>query len=216
MNFSLTALTATLAGLASASPAANIKLSNLRPNPALSRALLSKATPYKNPARKLEDAIDGSYSLKFSQCVDIKTYDEGNEDYADSIASGVVVPTKSYVIFHVCTDATCGYEGDDDLYIVDLATYLSTVATYHAEKRGKFCEACGQFEDVCNVQEEDDAVEEDEEEAADGEGEEAAEGEQEDAAEGEEEDREEEDREEEDREEEDREEEDREQGEGGE
>ena len=152
----------------------------------MTKALLSKARPYSpKGARKLEDQeveLDGSYNLKFSQCVDIKTYDEDNDaNYAEQIAAGTVVPSKSYVIFHVCTDATCDYEGQDDLYIVDLPTYLGTVATYHAEKKGKYCEACGQFEDVC-VPEEEEVVEEeaaDEGDAEEGEAEEGAEDEEE-------------------------------------
>jgi hypothetical protein len=179
MNFSLTALT--LALTTTPTLASKIRLSNLRINsssdPALSRALLSKASPYNR--RRAQDneqaaALDGSYSLKFSSCVDVKLYDDefANSEYADQIAAGTVTPTKSYVIFHVCTDQTCGYEGVDDLYIVDLASYLGTVATYHAEKSGKYCEACGEFEDVCNVVEEegDDAVAA--EEGGEGEGEE--------------------------------------------
>lgn len=194
MNFSLTALTAALAATAAtAAPTRkSIKLSrNLRKNSPVTKALLRKATPYKS-GRKLEDqvALDGSYNFKFSQCVDVKTFDEDNDaNYAEQIAAGTVVPTKSYVIFHVCTDATCGYDGEDDLYIVDLPTYLGTVATFHAEKKAKYCEACEQFADVCNVQEEEEEEEvaEDADEEADGEEEQADEGENEQAEEGEEE-----------------------------
>lgn len=183
MNFSLLAVTMALAtsSVAAGRPVRkHMKLGNrnLRKNSPVARALMKKARPYKpslSGVRKLEEnGIDGSYNLKFSQCVDIKTYDQDNfANYADQISAGTVVPTKSYVLFHVCTDATCGYDAEDDLYIVDLPTYLATVATFHAEKKGKYCEACNEFQDFCNPEEEeeeeavgDDAVAGDEEEEA--------------------------------------------------
>lgn len=209
------ASTALIAAMASSTPQRNMKLShNLRKSSPVTKALLSRARPY---SRKLEgedeDQFDGNYNLKFSQCVDIKTYDEDNHAaYAESIAAGTVVPTKSYVIFHVCTDATCDYEGVDDLYIVDLATYLGTVATYHAEKTQNYCDACGEFEDVCNPEEEDndeDAVdegdgEEEQEEEGDEEGGEEDNGEEDEQDRNEEEDQDEEEEEDEEKDEEDR------------
>ena len=166
MKFTI-ASTALIATMASAAPQRNVKLSrNLRESSPVTKALLTRARPYSRELEGEDEVqFDGSYNLKFSQCVDIKIYDEDNHAaYVDSIAAGTVVPTKSYVIFHVCTDATCDYEGTDDLYIVDLATYLGTVATYHAEKTQKFCEACGEFEDICNPEDDEDAADQGDEE----------------------------------------------------
>lgn len=170
MNFSFIALTMALA-TASAAPVArkNFKLNgtrNLRKDSPLTKALMKNARPYKaanGTSRKLEEnGFDGSYNFKFDKCVDIKTYDEGNfENYADAITAGTVVPTKSFVIFHVCTDATCDYDSEDDLYIVDLPTYLGTVATFHAQGKANYCEACQEFADTCAVEEEEEEVEED-------------------------------------------------------
>lgn len=166
MKFTI-ASTALIATMASAAPQRNVKLSrNLRESSPVTKALLTRARPYSRELEGEDEVqFDGSYNLKFSQCVDIKIYDEDKHAaYVDSIAAGTVVPTKSYVIFHVCTDATCDYEGTDDLYIVDLATYLGTVATYHAEKTQKFCEACGEFEDICNPEDDEDAADQGDEE----------------------------------------------------
>ena len=152
MNFSLSAIALALSTTATN---AHLKLSNTHAaHSPVTKALLRHARPYSssNSRRSLEDNLNGSYNIKFSQCVDVKTYDEDNHaQYADSIAAGTVTPSASFVIFHVCTDYTCSYEGTGDLYIVDLKTYLGTVAMYHAEKKGKFCEACNEFEDVCTA-----------------------------------------------------------------
>lgn len=142
---------------------------NLRRGDPATEALIKKARPYKKAStnaasRRLdgEFEIDGSYNLKFSQCIDVKTMDEDlfDENIVAYAEAGQVVSAKSYVLFHVCQGDDCYYDADADLYIVDLPTYLTNVATYHANKRNDYCDACGEFEDVCNVEEEEEEAEE--------------------------------------------------------
>ncbi|KAL7533979.1 hypothetical protein ACHAXR_009899 [Thalassiosira sp. AJA248-18] len=192
VKFSFIALASALAAVSGASAAKpvakkTIKLGNrnLRRGDAATEALLKKATPYKGKktgakkvnrrAEEEEFEIDGSYSLQFSECVDIKTMDEDlfDEDIISYVQAGKIVAAKSYVLFHVCSQDTCYLESDDDLYLVDLPTYLTNVATYHANKRNDYCEACEEFEETCNPEEEEEEeVEEEEEEEAEGEEEE--------------------------------------------
>mmetsp|Transcript_21692 Transcript_21692/g.39847 ORF Transcript_21692/g.39847 Transcript_21692/m.39847 type:complete len:190 (+) Transcript_21692:83-652(+) len=149
---------------------------NLRRGDPATEALLKKARPYKKKnaakdtsTRRLDGdedfEIDGSYNLKFSQCVDLKTYDEDlfDEDIVSYVQAGQVVSTSSYVLFHVCQGDYCYYDADTDLYIVDLPTYLTNVATYHANKRTDYCEQCEEFEDYCNPEEEEEEEAEEEE-----------------------------------------------------
>ena len=159
----------------------------LRRGDAATEALRKKARPDKKAhgakktgARRLdgeeeEFKIDVTYSLEFSECIDVKTYDEDlfDEDIVAYAQAGQIVAAKSYVLFHVCTDDTCYLDAEDDLYLVDLPTYLTNVATYHANKRTDYCEQCNQFEDYCNPEEE----EEEEAEEANEEEEEGDEGE---------------------------------------
>ncbi|KAL3758822.1 hypothetical protein ACHAWU_007939 [Discostella pseudostelligera] len=126
------------------------------------QALLQRARPYKQNLhrRKLDDVqFDGSYSLKFSQCLDVQTYNEDlfDQDILEYSSSGKVVSVKSYVLFYVCqTNVNCDYDADDvDLYLVDLQTYLSSAAKYRANIRVDYCEACDEFEDYCNPQQEE-------------------------------------------------------------
>jgi len=135
----------------------------LRRGDTSTEALFMKARPFKNAhtGRKLEgqeDAaeLDGSYSVKFSQCVDVRTKSEDlfSDELIAYAQSGTVVSSKSFVLFHVCQGDNCFYESDEDLYIVDLATYLANVATYHVEKRQNYCQACERFIDTCVVEEE--------------------------------------------------------------
>ena len=123
----------------------------------MTKALLKGARPYHS--RRLEEVeIDGSYNIKFSQCVEVKTADENlfDENIIDYAKAGQVVSAKSYVIFHLCQDSSdCYYDSDDDLYIVDLPTYLTSIGVYHANKRQDYCEQCEQFDNYCNAEEEE-------------------------------------------------------------
>ncbi|EJK63756.1 hypothetical protein THAOC_15568, partial [Thalassiosira oceanica] len=167
VKFSFIALASALAASSASAGTATkktIKLGrrNLRRGDPATKALLKNAAPYKKGGakkvhRRAEDAaedeaedeaedagfeITGSYSLEFSQCIDVKTYNEDlfDEDIIGYAKAGQVVSTKSYVLFHICTDDTCYLDAEDDLYMVDLATYLANIATYHANKRIDFCE----------------------------------------------------------------------------
>ena len=119
-------------------------------------SLMKHAKPYRKSNshhRRLEEedklAIDGTYSIKFSSCLDIKTYDANlfDDDMIQYVQSGRVVSTKSYVLFHACQDADC--DDDDELYIVDLPTYLTSIVEYKAEEMENYCRACEEAEDTC-------------------------------------------------------------------
>jgi hypothetical protein len=170
------------------------------------QALLQRARPYQpqkeqshqQKQRKLDDVqFDGSYSLKFSQCLDVQTYNDElfDQDILEYSSSGKVVSVKSYVLFNICqTNVNCNYDADDvNMYMVDLQTYLGSAAQYRANIRNDYCEVCDKYEDYCNPQQEEEAAAEEEEEepeeeaaaeeepAEEGEGEDAnAEGEAED------------------------------------
>lgn len=130
-------------------------------------ALLKKARPYKkkdtaaaSSRRRLEDddfAVDGTYSLKFSQCVDVKLLDNDlfDEDVIEYTKTGQIISAKSYALFHVCQDNDCYYDSEDDLYMVDLPTYVMNAAGYHASVKASYCAACDTYyNNFCVAQEE--------------------------------------------------------------
>lgn len=185
---------ATASANTAAAPTLNKKINlgnrNLRRGDPTTEALIKKAMALpkgaakKNGARRLEEEaeefeITGDYSIQFAECVDITTYDEDlfDEDMnlASYVQSGELIPAKSYVVFHVCTDETCYLDAEDDKFIVDLGTYLTNMAQHHANVRTDYCEQCNEFEEYCNPEEEE--VEEEEEAAEEGEEEEGEEGE---------------------------------------
>lgn len=189
VKFSFVALAAATIGAASASVVKkNIKLGNrsLRRGDPATEALLKKAVPYKKSggnnnnnnlstidnkvSRRAEEnnnGIDGSYYIQFSECMDVKLYDEDlfDENIINYVKNGQIVAAKSYVLFHVCQKDSCYLESDEDLYLVDLATYMTNIAQYYANKRTDYCEQCQEYEDYCNPQqeEEEEAAAEEEE-----------------------------------------------------
>ena len=194
VQFSFLALATALATASAntaAAPTLNKKINlgnrNLRRGDPTTEALIKKAMALpkgkKNGARRLEEGqefeITGDYSIQFAECVDIRTYDEDlfdeNMNLASYVQSGELIPAKSYVVFHVCTDETCYLDAEDDKFIVDLGTYLTNMAQHHANVRNDYCEQCNEFEEYCNPEEEE--VEEEEEAVEEGEEEEGEEGE---------------------------------------
>lgn len=111
------------------------------------KKLLQKAS------RRLDgdQQFDGSASIKFSQCVDIKTlpynYQIDDDTVLSTIRSGKMVSTKSYVLFNMCYGGTC-YE--DEEYIVDINTYTKNIASYHVNYQGSICQACNRYADYCS------------------------------------------------------------------
>lgn len=126
-------------------------------NPSTS-SILNKAHPYKRNSnsapksrRRLDVELNGSYNIQFSQCVDVKLRDDDlfQDEVIDYVQEGDIISTKSYVLFHLCANNTCFYESEDDLYMVDLSSYLTNAAQYHASKRTNYCNACNEFANYC-------------------------------------------------------------------
>jgi hypothetical protein len=157
MKFPLIALAGAFAS-ANAASVKNIKLGgkrHLRRGDPTTEALLQKAVPFKKTSRHLEGAneneVDGSYSISFGKCVDIKTKSDDlfNENFVDQVQNGNVLSLKSYVLFYACKDSN-GYgcsKKDSDVYMVDLSTYLSVVGIKQANQRSDYCEQCERNQD---------------------------------------------------------------------
>ena len=97
------------------------------------------------------NAVDGSYSISFGKCIDIKTKSEDlfNENFIDQVQNGDALSLKSYVLFYACQD-DYGYgcsEDDSDVYMVDLTTYLSVVGTKQVYQRNDYCGQCENYQE---------------------------------------------------------------------
>ena len=124
------------------------------------QTLMHKARPYKSSSSRRrveednENNFDGSYNLQFGQCVDVKLLDNDlfNDDVIEYTKAGSIISTKSYVLFHVCQQGACDSASEDDLYLLDLSSYVQYVASYHASVKGDYCTACDTYyNDFCGA-----------------------------------------------------------------
>jgi hypothetical protein len=148
MKFTLTALLAAV-GLTEAKKLLNKK------------TLLRNAVPVnKDGARRLEEVeefeITGEYSIQFNHCLSLKLSSDGFEDYlfdenyVDATAAGKILAQQSFVLFNVCqTNVDCYYQDDENLYMVDLPTYMGAIIEGEQEKEEGYCQACEESYETC-------------------------------------------------------------------
>ena len=98
--------------------------------------------------------VSAQSSLQFNKCVSLKTepsndevfYSEDNISYAQR---GAIVSTKSFVMFNVCETDYCDANGNDNLYMIDLQTYLSSTMGYFPKRREMYCDTCMYSQKYC-------------------------------------------------------------------
>jgi len=134
------------------------------------RNLMNAAKLYKKnndhgqtTSRNLEGDIAADSVIKYAGCQTV-TFDGSDamaqmgEDMAELAQYGGVIPVKSYVMFDVY--AKNNYDGDGEnyakyadpeTYLVDLPTYVQTVANFVPEYKEYFCEACADYKDYCKA-----------------------------------------------------------------
>ena len=99
--------------------------------------------------------LTGDYSLQFDRCLSIHTqpadasflYDENILPYS---MDGRVASQKSYVLVNVCKTKYCDYYvGDENLFMIDLETYMAATTVYYQERTENYCTACLYSRNYC-------------------------------------------------------------------
>lgn len=100
--------------------------------------------------------LSSAYSLQFDTCVSLTTEpsEDGGVIFDDALikytSDGYIVPQKSYVLFSVCKTAYCDYYAkDDNLYMIDLATYMGAISEFYQEREESYCSACVDSYNYC-------------------------------------------------------------------
>ena len=93
--------------------------------------------------------LTAMYSFNFDKCVSVRTepsdageiiFDANLEQYA---SKGEIVPQKSYILFNVCKTKYCDYyKSDDNLFMIDIGTYMAAIADYYVSRHEAYCDAC--------------------------------------------------------------------------
>lgn len=151
-------LAATLLALVSTADASKVKKTlNLR-NKSLSKKarkeLLKNAKPYKQ-GRKLNDEweVTYDYSIQFNQCVHLRTQNDDmcDEDYYAYAQAGTIQPIRSYVLFQLAAAGTEDMYVYDNLWMVDLPSYIQALTAAPIQEKENFCQQCEENDEYCGA-----------------------------------------------------------------
>ena len=135
----------------------------LRADSAASRRIMEHAVRVnRNGERILQEdnnnkfELTAMYSFNFDKCVSVRTepsdageiiFDANLEQYA---SKGEIVPQKSFILFNVCKTKYCDYyKADDNLFMIDIGTYMAAIADYYVARTEAYCDACVDSYNYC-------------------------------------------------------------------
>ena len=148
---------ATLACLLFAADAAYIK-KTIKGSNVNKRKIFENAVKADGSGRKLQNEdfeLSGSYSIQFNECVSLTAQPENedlmfDENLMQFTSDKQIIAQKSFVLFNVCLTQYCDYyAGNENLYMVDVNTYMEAVAEYYSERSEDYCQACQDSQNYC-------------------------------------------------------------------
>lgn len=126
---------------------------SIRADSAASRRIMEHAVRVNRQGERIlqenKFELTAMYTFNFDKCVSIRTepsdageiiFDATLEQYA---SKGEIVPAKSYILFNVCKTKYCDYyKADDNLFMIDIGTYMAAIADYYVSRHEAYCDAC--------------------------------------------------------------------------
>ena len=117
------------------------------------RKLMEKAVKVDRQGRRILSStyfqVTSDYSVQFDTCVSLKTEPSENQAiiFDDALIKytkqGDIIPQESYILFNVCETKYCGYYAkDDNLFMIDLASYMYSFSAYYLQRQEVYCAAC--------------------------------------------------------------------------
>lgn len=87
--------------------------------------------------------------VQFRSCVPVETenYNLLLDNLVEYTKEGVLKSIKDYVLFDLCSSGECN--DDDNVFMVDLGTFITATIDHGPSEREKTCEACKTYEDAC-------------------------------------------------------------------
>jgi hypothetical protein len=162
MKFFTIALAALVSVAADVAVAEKVKGTTLRADSRASRTIMERAIRVNRQGERILQEENNSfeltsaYSFQFDICVSLRTepsdageiiFDADLEQYS---SKGEIVPQKSYILFNVCKTKYCDYyKADDNLFMIDIRTYMSTIADYYVSRHEAYCDACVDSYNYC-------------------------------------------------------------------
>ena len=125
-------------------------------------ALLRAATQLENnnmnkmTPRNLgyEFALSEEHSVQFQSCVTLTTEPWSSDifysDYnVQAAQAGAIKSEKSYVVFNVCETDSCVYNANNNVFMVELETYVRSTMSFYPSKKNRYCKICQMSEEYC-------------------------------------------------------------------
>jgi hypothetical protein len=100
--------------------------------------------------------ISGAYTVQFYKCASVSSQPYDDDMLFDSnllpyTTKGQIAAQKSFVLFNVCETQYCDFytAGDENLYMVDVATYMTATTVNYQARKESYCTACASSENYC-------------------------------------------------------------------
>jgi hypothetical protein len=102
--------------------------------------------------------VTADFKLQFNSCLSLESenYNLLLDNLVNYAQSGALKSIRNYVLFDVCQDGDCSTQNSnkDNVYMVDLLTFIEAVIEYGPTNHELVCDACQTYgEDVCGVEE---------------------------------------------------------------
>lgn len=98
--------------------------------------------------------LSGDHSIQFQSCSTLTTEPYSSEIFysqynLQAAQAGQIKSERSYVIFNVCETGTCAYAGNDNVFMVDLKTFVRSTMPYSITKKTRYCSVCEVSQEYC-------------------------------------------------------------------
>eukprot|EP00980_Cylindrotheca_fusiformis_P001306 scaffold333_cov133-Cylindrotheca_fusiformis.AAC.32 len=93
--------------------------------------------------------VNPNQNVQFRSCVTIETenYNLLLDNLEEYTRDGVLTSIRDYVLFDLCSSGECN--NDENVFEIDLETFIGATIYQGPENREKICEACLTYEDTC-------------------------------------------------------------------
>jgi hypothetical protein len=95
-------------------------------------------------------------SIKFNSCVVMQTqnYNLYMDNLINMAKQGRIASVRNYVLFELCTGNSCNNRNwfgnkSDNLYMIDLPTFIEAAIAYGPSEKERTCQACQNFANIC-------------------------------------------------------------------
>jgi len=103
--------------------------------------------------------VTAETTIKFNSCVVMQTqnYNLYMDNLISAAQSGRITSIRNYVLFELCTNNSCNDRNwfggqSNNLYMIDLATFIEAAIAYGPSEKERVCQACQNYAESCGYE----------------------------------------------------------------